>query len=243
LGLVHRALIGAGKQNPPVKPFRSWPRLIAYDPVLAVIPWNRTDRALFTSDSAARYGFSLLSGWLAKCEALWSQNSKGRTTFQEKLDFYHLLSIQFPIHGPRVVYSKSGTNPAAAIIRDDRAIIDHKLYWATISSNEEAYYLLALFNSETIRARAEKWQSQGQWGARDFDKVAFNLPIPKFDAGESLHNELAVCGVEAETISASARRSEGEHFTRSRKRIREALADVGLAERINHLVARVLGEP
>jgi hypothetical protein len=30
LGLVHRALIGAGNQNPPVKPFRSWPRLIAY---------------------------------------------------------------------------------------------------------------------------------------------------------------------------------------------------------------------
>ena len=27
---ILRALIGGGKQNPPVKPFRSWPRLIAY---------------------------------------------------------------------------------------------------------------------------------------------------------------------------------------------------------------------
>ena len=30
MGLVSRALIGGGKQTPPVKPFRSWPRLIAY---------------------------------------------------------------------------------------------------------------------------------------------------------------------------------------------------------------------
>ena len=30
LSLVYRALIGGVKQNLPVKPFRSWPRLIAY---------------------------------------------------------------------------------------------------------------------------------------------------------------------------------------------------------------------
>jgi hypothetical protein len=29
LGLVYRPLIGGGKQNLPVKPFRSWPPLIA----------------------------------------------------------------------------------------------------------------------------------------------------------------------------------------------------------------------
>jgi hypothetical protein len=27
--------------------------------------------------------------------------------------------------------------------------------------------------------------------ARDFDKVIFTLPIPRFDASDSLHNELA----------------------------------------------------
>jgi hypothetical protein len=35
LGVVYRALIGGDKQNPPVKPFRSWPRLIAYDGLAA----------------------------------------------------------------------------------------------------------------------------------------------------------------------------------------------------------------
>jgi hypothetical protein len=34
-------------------------------------------------------------------------------------------------------------------------------------------------------------QSRGQWGARDFDKVMFTLPIPRFDSAASLHRDLA----------------------------------------------------
>jgi hypothetical protein len=137
---------------------------VAFDPVLAVIPWSEHNRALLTSDSAAKEGFSLLSAWLGTCEALWTKHGKGRTSFREKLDFYHLLTTQFPIRGPRVVYSKSGTNPAAAIITDDRAVIDHKLYWSTIATEDEAHYLVAIFNSETARSRVEHWQSQGSVG-------------------------------------------------------------------------------
>jgi hypothetical protein len=131
-------------------------------------------------------------------------------------------------------------NPAATIIRDNRAIIDHMLYWATIPNEQEAYYLVALFNSEPIRACAEKWQSQGQWGARHFDKVVFNLPIPKFDENETLHMELAKVSEEAEKIAKTVPLKAGQYFTRGRKHIREALADTGLATRINTLVAHLL---
>jgi N-6 DNA Methylase len=214
---------------------------VSFDPVLGVIPWNDEDQNVFTAESAARHGYSRLSAWLADCESLWKKNSKGRTSFREKLDFYRLLSIQFPIRDPRVVYSKSGTNPAAAIIRDKRAIIDHKLYWASIVDDGEARYLVAVLNSETIRARAEKWQSQGQWGARDFDKVAFNLPIPKFNSKTKLHSDLADLGSRAEKIAQSIPRGEG-HFTGARKRIREALDDASISERIDSLVGRLLDE-
>jgi SAM-dependent methyltransferase len=211
-----------------------------YDPVLAVIPWNDRDRSVFTAEAAARYGLSRLSSWLAACETIWKKYSKGKTTFREKLDFYHLLSIQFPIRGPRVVYTKSGTNPAAAIVRDNRAVIDHMLYWAPVSDEREAHYLIAIFNSETARARAEKWQATGQWGARHFDKVIFNLPIPKFDPKAALHLELAKAAQEAEKIANSVPLKSGEHFTRARKRIREALTEAGVAERIDALTARLL---
>jgi hypothetical protein len=57
LGLVYRALIGGGKQKPPVKPFKSWPRLIAYDqPHLRTdalgLPFpKRRDRPLITANT------------------------------------------------------------------------------------------------------------------------------------------------------------------------------------------------
>jgi hypothetical protein len=46
-------------------------------------------------------------------------------------------------------------NAAATIIRDDRAVIDHMLYWAHVE-DEEAEYLVAIFNNETVLFRAEK---------------------------------------------------------------------------------------
>jgi hypothetical protein len=41
LALVYQALIGGSKQNLPVKPFRSWPRLIAY----GLLEMRRGDRS------------------------------------------------------------------------------------------------------------------------------------------------------------------------------------------------------
>ena len=64
-------------------------------------------------------------------------------------------------------------------------------------------YLIAILNSETARARAEQYQSRGQWGARDFDKVMFNLPIPRFDPGKQVHGALAEAAAEAERIAAA----------------------------------------
>ena len=46
-----------------------------------------------------------------------------------------------------------------------------------------------ILNSEALRAGVEQFQSQGQWGARHFDKYVFNLPIPKFDGNDPLHLE------------------------------------------------------
>ena len=40
-------------------------------------------------------------------------------------------------HLIRVVYTKSG-KPTAAIIRDDRALIDHILYWIPCRDGDEA---------------------------------------------------------------------------------------------------------
>jgi hypothetical protein len=83
-------------------------------------------------------------------------------------------------------------------------------------------------------------QSRGQWGARDFDKVVFTLPIPRFDGAASLHTDLADAARDAGRAAAEVPLPESVKFQRARKLIRDALTDAGIAPRIEALVARLI---
>jgi hypothetical protein len=205
-----------------------------------VIPVDESGR-LLDAEHASSEGYDHLGRWMQTAETAWNENGKGKRKFVEQLDYIGQLSSQFPIPAIRVVYAASGTLPAAIVLRDDRTVIEHKLYWSKPGSEDEARYLISILNSETARSRAERYQSRGQFGARDFDKVMFNLPIPVFDAGKSLHNELAEAGAHAEAVAANVELKEGEKFQRVRKRVRDALAEDGIGGDIEKLVEKLLG--
>ena len=211
------------------------------DAVLAVIPWDEDNKSLLTSATARIRGHTRLSEWLGKIEALWKTNGSDKRTFAEQLDFFEQLSSQFPLAKLRVIYGKAGTNPAAAMLRDRKAVIDHMLYWAEVDTIEEGRYLTAILNSETTRKKVEHWQAQGQWGARHFDKVMFNLPIQKFDAKKGLHQHLSQAAEHAEKIAATVNFEQGTHFTRVRASVREALYADGVGEKIDTLIGHLLG--
>ena len=192
------------------------------------------------SKTALRRGYPRLAQWLEQGEALWNENGRGRRTFLQQYDYFGQLSCQFPIAPTRVVYTKAGTNLAAAVVQDDTAVIDHKLYWARATSAEEARYLCGLLNSEALRAEIEQYQSQGQWGARDFDKYVFNAPFPRFSDEDALHCELAEAAETAEIVANDVLLRESEYFTRTRKRIRGALAEHGIASRLEELASDLL---
>jgi hypothetical protein len=141
----------------------------------------------------------------------------------------------------RVVYAKAGSQPAACLVRDLRAVVDHMLYWMPTADEREARYLTAILNSETARSRVEAMQSRGQFGARHFDKVMFNLPIPRFDAANKLHRELAKAASDAEALAAKVELPEGVKFQRARGLVRAALTEAKISQRIDALVARLLG--
>ncbi len=128
------------------------------------------------------------------------------------------------------------------MLYDSNDVIEHKLYWTAISTRNEAYYLTAVLNSETSRARVASLQSRGQWGARDFDKVMFTLPIARFDATLALHNDLAAAAAEAERIAAAIELPESVKFQRARRLIREALTESGVVSQIDKLVASLLDQ-
>ncbi|OQW77759.1 MAG: hypothetical protein BVN33_01665 [Proteobacteria bacterium ST_bin13] len=52
---------------------------------------------------------------------------------------------------------------------------------------------------------------------------------------------LARAAVQAEKVAAKVELKEGEHFTRTRRRIRQSLIDHGVAGEIKPLVAALIG--
>ena len=209
-------------------------------PPLGVIPWDAESEDLLNAGRAERRAYSHLAAWLRRAETLWNENGKGRRAFSEQYDYFGQLSAQFPIEPVRVVYTKAGTNLAACVVQDETAVIDHKLYWARVENFDEGRYLCGILNSETLRAGVEQYQSQGQWGARDFDKYVFNLPIQQFDEDNSLHREIAEAAKTAENVARAVLNREGEYFTRTRRRVRDALAEHGVAEELESLVEKLL---
>ena len=69
----------------------------------------------------------------------------------------------------------------------------------------------------------------------------FNLPIPRFDPKQRLHRALAETAERAEEIVTAVELPEGIGFRRVRAMIRAALAEAGVAQEIDRLVAELLG--
>jgi hypothetical protein len=210
------------------------------DPVLAVTPWSQAEKRLLDSQTAQRLGYVHLARWLGNAERLWSEHGQAGISFTAQIDYYGKLTAQFPLASLRVVYSTSGTLPAACLVRNRLSVIDCRLYWARVSNPLEGAYLLSILNSETARQRAAHLQSRGQWGARDFHKVILSLPIPSFDASNKLHTQLAKAAAHAIEVAAAVKLSEGMHFVKARQKIRAALREDGVAEKIDKLVAELL---
>ncbi len=233
-GAVEAAFLRPVLLGESIAPFR------VLAPLCAVIPWDAEREELLDSEQAAGRGYRRLARWLERTEELWEQNKRSTLTLLEQCDYYGKLSGQFPIAPIRVVYTTAGTNLAAATVRDKTAVVDNRLYWAAAESLDEANYLCGLLNSAAVQAGAARYQSQGQWGARDFHKYVFNLPIPRYDAGDALHRRLADAAATAAEVADRVPEREGEYFTRTRKRVRNALAEHGVAARLEKLAVELL---
>ncbi|MGA0598136.1 N-6 DNA methylase [Enterovirga sp. CN4-39] len=214
----------------------------AFQPFEAVIPVTPEGEVL-TADGAANRGYTGLHEWMTKAEALWNQHRPRQIDLVEQLDHYGKLKSQFPLPALRVVYAKSGSQPAAMVLRDRRVVVDHMLYWFATANEDEALYLCAILNSETARAQTAALQARGLFGARHFDKVVFSLPIPRFDPAKELHVDLVSAAQKAELAAAAVVLPEAVRFQRARKLIRAALVEREISSEIEGLVRRLLGIP
>lgn len=206
-------------------------------PQTGVIPWDGTSLTETTTSRLDYYPG--LAEWWRATEQTWSSHRTSAMTLLEQIDFRKKLSEQLPGPAHRVVYTKSGMYLAAAYISDHRAVIDHKLYWATVSGVSEGRFLTGVLNSDAITELVRPLQARGEHNPRDFDKYVWQLPIPLYDPTSDLHSQLVDAARRAEEAAASVELPTTS-FQALRRLIRQRLSDLGIAKELDELVRGLL---
>ena len=229
------------------------------DPLRAVLPLKRGEHEVPTSKNGV--GGIRLGGLSQRMRDrwrvvsnLWEANRAAATkmNLSGQLDYYGKLSSQLEWrHEPgdrqiRIVYGGWGA-PTAALLREDDAIVDYKLFWVTCKDAQEAYYLLAIINSDVLYEMVTPLMSKGQFGARDLQKQLWKLPIPEFDPEDSLHAVVSEAGrVAAEGAAerlARLRQDRGEvTVTIARREVRKWLRESTDGKAVEEAVEELLAK-
>ena len=202
------------------------------DPLKAVLPLRRGDASLPAGEGGiggVRLGGleRLMRERWRTISGLWEEHKAQATKLDllANLDHYGKLSSQLKWKGNtegrsiRVVYSAGG-RATAAMLSDDDVMVDNALYWITCRHLSEAYYLLAVINSQALYSAVASLMSKGQFGARNLKKQLWKLAIPEYDGSEGLHGEIAAAG---EAAAAGAARELGR-LRRERERVTVTIA-------------------
>ena len=212
-----------------------------------IVPWDSDSKRLLDAAAAQQVGYPYLAAWLGEAEHLWDTHGAGRMSFSEQLDYFGKLSAQFPASATksapsvRVFCAASGTLPAAVVLSQRKAVLEHALYWAA-TGKREAQYLTAILNSEAGRSRAAlcKPQPVGHASLRQAHvRVAHSpvqrqrRPTPGTRSGSRTRR----------SVAAKVPLKEGTYFVTARKHIRTALHDDGIGQEIEELVKRLLKNP
>ena len=233
-GRVDRQFVRAMHVGDTVLPYR------ILDARQAVIPCDGRQLISTPEQLAMHPG---LDDWWRRADAIWTENrTTERLTLLARLDYQRGLSVQLPFapDAVRVVYSKSGMYLAAAIVRDD-AVIDHGLYWGTVSSLQEGRYLEAILNSDEMTTRVRPLQARGQHNPRHFDKYVWQVPIPAFDCSDERHLRLASLAEQAEAIAIALALPAGKRFETLRRMVRETIRQSSVHAQIEAEVGALLG--
>ena len=211
--LIHEMLMGSS-----IAPYRVLQPSLAILPVVGGVVLKKREMQNYPK---------FYERWSAM-DAVWEthKQASSKLSLIQQLDFQSKLTRQVPGTPHRVVYAKAGNRTAAARITDPDVIIDHKLYWMSTDSADEARFLVAILNSAFVAAEVASRQSQGLFGGRDIDMLPWRLDIPLYDAANASHLGLARLGERAETEAAAVELAPETPFVEARKLVRGALYGV-----------------
>jgi hypothetical protein len=132
---------------------------------------------------------------LHKLEQIYSENMKEGAEIKsllKRLDYGHALTDSRQLNPFKIIYGGIGSIVKAAILREI-TIIDTSLYYYLPESEEEAYFLLGILNSNYVTRYVKRVGSTGANGSlRNIHKHPLDLPFPKFNVQNQCHNELQI---------------------------------------------------
>jgi hypothetical protein len=218
--------------------------------VLPIIEKHGELRVLKADELIAK-GYRNFGKWMKEAEDIWNtkrEDKADRQSLYERLDYQKELTRQVLSQRYLVLYNHSGMNVAAAFFdrgsQDAPFIVDVKLYWAAFSNPEEADYVAAILNSETVNAAIKPFQSVGLLGERDIHKKLLELPIPTYKQDDPKHKNISKLGAkareEAAKVIASGTFPLDSGIARQRGFIRTHLESE--LEEIDILVAKLLSK-
>jgi len=212
---------------------------------------------MLETEQAASGGYPGLRDWLDQANEEWDGRSS-RETVTEQFD-YQLgsrvgVSGQNPNAQYKVLYPTSGTNLVGCVVNTDDVIesdsdlemndliVDHKAYFYETDSEDEAYYISAILNSNVLNDMIKNLQSRGDFGERDIYRIPFEFPVPEFDASNPDHARLAELGKEGEVEAQDALGAAEDQYKATwkiREVIRESLQNE--IEEIDEIIQRLIG--
>ncbi len=233
---------------------------VTLEPLKALLPLKPGDDAVPT-DTDGPGGIRVgglerrMRGRWRTVSRLWEDNKSigSKLNLTGNLDYQSKLSSQLdwqqnnegrPL---RVIYTKAG-QPTAAILHDREAFVENVLFWVPCKHVQEAHYVAAIINSETLYEAVTPLMNKGQFGARDLHKHLWKLPIPEFDPAQKLHAAIAEAGAAAAAGAAKqlealrAERGERLTVTIARRELRAWLRGSAEGAAVEGLVGRLLGD-
>ena len=229
------------------------------DPLKAVLPFKQSDTGLLADTEGVgginlgALGQRMRERWRT-INSLWEENKRpvNELNLLGRLDYHRELSTQIewqrnPNDRPvRVVYTQAGES-TGALLYDSEAVVESLLYWIVCKDMQEAYYLLAIINSNTLATAVNKFTTANWAGnTRHLHKHLWKLPIPEFDASESLHAAVSEAGEAAATGAAQrleqlrADRGHNVSVTIARRELRKWLRASAEGKAVEDAVGRLL---
>jgi hypothetical protein len=162
--------------------------------------------SLLDSNELRNEGYLYAAKWIKQAENIWGihRTEKNKViTLEDYLNWNHKLQSQ-KINAPYLVlYNSSAKDANATVVKreeiDFKFIVESTTYVCYPATLDEAYYLVAILNSNLANALIKDFQAKGLFGPRHVHKKILGIYFPLFNAKNNLHVKLAQLSNESHT--------------------------------------------